>query len=287
MPTALTLLFPDGYVVGQGPVAGHIDDVLVLDESSGFTTEFDGSISCDGTLLVRGWGVDATRGLPAAGIVVTLGDAMVEAAYGDTRTDVAELYGDARLAPTGFRASIAPSATARGPSELRAYVVSSDAREIAQILGSREVHVVRGDAGVTFGEPSPAGLAAYAIDEWKAVGVGDHQHGDDLLVVRRGTVVALRGWAIDSAAKRPVRGVYLIVDGRDVVRGATGRRRDDVAATYGSEALGTAGFEIRFDTTGLVAGVHRLSLGLVSWDGAAHQRVELSQSLEIAPTLGP
>jgi hypothetical protein len=287
MPTALTLLFPDGYALGNGGAAGRIDQVQVYDESGNSGPVFDGSIASNGTLFVRGWGLDATRGLPAAGILVTLGDAVVEAVYGDARTDIAELYGDGRLAKTGFRATISPGASVTGPAELRAYVVSSDAREITHLGGSTEIHVVRGDAAVTFDTPMQPGLAAYAIDAWNAVPVAERSPAHDLLVVKRGTLVALSGWAIDAAAQRPVRGVYLIVDGCDVIRGSIGRRRDDVAAEFGSDALLAAGFEIRFDTTGLASGVHRLSLGMVSWDGAAHDRVELRQRLEVLPALRP
>jgi hypothetical protein len=288
VPTALTLLFPDGYVSVDGPAAGFVDSVEVLDETSGSTTPFDGTLASAGTLLVRGWAYDPVRGLPGAGVVVTLGGAVTEARYGEPRPDIAAHFGNERLARTGFTATVSPAAGTSGAVALTANVVSADAQAINALPGSRNVLIVPGDVTVSFALPLRPGFATHHIDDWRSLqGRGEAPFSEHLVTVERGTSVRLSGWAMDAGARRPVRGVYLVVDDRDVVRGLCGMRRDDVAASVGAPALATAGFEIRFDTSGLASGVHHLRLGLVTADGTAHDTIELGALLEILPPVRP
>lgn len=272
MATVLTMLYPHGYTVRENPVAGSIDMFGVLAVEEDVPKPFDGTASTSDTLFVSGWAIDPQYEALAAGVIVTLGDACVEADYGSERPDVGRSFGNERLSASGFRGVIAPRPDDTGPHEVRVLAVGIDGRTLFPI-GSRPVSIVAGSASLQMGTLAEAEFAAFDI----TAGRGGR--------AQRGETFEVSGWAYDRRAGSSIRGVFLVVDGVNVTYGAVGKARPSIADGIADRPSFASGFKIRFDTFGLTMGSHRLQIGFVSADGALRQIVDLAEALEILSPL--
>lgn|GEM_PF-1794486 len=77
-----------------------------------------------------------------------------------------------------------------------------------------------------------------------------------------GTMLVLRGWAVDKSGPRPAAAVCLLVDGRISTHAAVhlGGARPDVATALGTQAVVDSAFEVTFDPSALPRGKHRLAI---------------------------
>jgi hypothetical protein len=66
---------------------------------------------------------------------------------------------------------------------------------------------------------------------------------DHILIDNKNSLVKFVGWAGDQENKRPIDGIYVIVDGK-IVNGSYGLERTDVVTNLNSENLRYSGFEI-------------------------------------------
>ncbi len=281
MQTPLTILFPAGYAFNETE-CGNIDAVGVVSPDDGHIEPIAGPVSSADTLAITGWAMDGVSATLAAGVLITLGDRIIEATYGLPRPDVAGARGNDALLRSGFSARLAAAAGTAGATPLTAFAVSADGTAVGRVGATTVLEMRRADAEVTLSLPRRAGFAAYHLDSVRAVDAsGIDATAAPLLLVRRGAAIEVRGWAFDMLAAQSVRGVYLVVDGRDFVRGTLGYARQDVAEANRNRALRDCGFAIRFDTSGLVAGSHRLALGFIAFDGEAWDEVVAPSELVI------
>lgn len=92
--------------------------------------------------------------------------------------------------------------------------------------------------------------------------------GESLLVARP-EIISLRGWGADAAARLPLAGVCLTVDGKIVGNANVvyGSARPDVAAAFTQPALSATGYEISVSSVELPTGRHFISVVGVTADG--------------------
>ena len=127
-------------------------------------------------------------------------------------------------------------------------------------------------------QPSPAAAcptpAAASLSLLPHVTI-DEQHSVDLaqvdgtivtianrpkqIVVKRGGVVSLQGWAVDLESRHPSSAIYATV-ARSIVRGRVGIERTDVAQALHDPAYEYSGFILDIPTASLPAGTYTVAL---------------------------
>jgi len=86
-------------------------------------------------------------------------------------------------------------------------------------------------------------------------------------VVRRGHLLAVNGWAVDTARRAPAARVSLIVDGRLPILAQYGLPRPDVAKALRSNAYTRSGFSAMVPTGALSPGRHYFQVGVIPGSG--------------------
>jgi hypothetical protein len=88
--------------------------------------------------------------------------------------------------------------------------------------------------------------------------------------VPRDAQLIVSGWALDSSARSVAAGVYLCIDDDRCAIGQYGFDRPDVATATQNPAFRKCGFIVETAITDLAPGMHRLTLRIVTADGAAY-----------------
>lgn len=98
-----------------------------------------------------------------------------------------------------------------------------------------------------------------------------------------GTVLTVTGWAVDDAARKPGKAIFVRVDDGPPVVARDGIERDDVASALGVPAYAASGFEAKIPTAGLQPGQHELSLEIANVAGTGLYRVPKRIEFVVTP----
>jgi hypothetical protein len=271
MATILTYLYPQAYTFSDARSAGVIDEAAVRAAPGAAPVPLGAVISANETVVVRGWAIDPSRKQLAAGVILTLGDACSEAAYGVPRHDVATHFCNEALTASGFRGAICPAREQRGSHELQVFAVGIDGTSAYRVGSPIALTIVDGSAKIVVSTPLRPGFAVYHVDR----GPGER--------VPRGDTLTVSGWAYDRVAGAPVRGVFLTIDDTNLVHGLVGFARPDVVPVLHGKSTEASGFLVNFDTTGLTVGNHQARIGFISADGITQESFALARGVEILP----
>lgn len=228
---------------------GAIDGITLIT-----TNEETRSAVLGDVLDVRGWIVPPH--VPAN--IVVGGRRRYAMTVADPRLDVATALGTAIGQLSGFRAVVPTSDLESGRHEVALVAWDEDGTET--VLGKRTIEVnVHHPTGE--GKPVAAWIEFY-IDEAGTA----HPIEGDLLVVPRGEVVTIRGWAADDDARVAARGAVALI-GNHAAPVVYGFDRPDVAAAHGSDALRNSGFAASFPGTYLEGPETKFTISLLTGDG--------------------
>ncbi len=100
------------------------------------------------------------------------------------------------------------------------------------------------------------------------LGDSDVPTGDQRLVILRGRIFRISGWAADPVARRVAQSIIGVVDGTRQIDAAL-HERPDVAAHFAQPALSSSGFHLDVPTADLALGDHRVELSVLSSAGDA------------------
>lgn len=146
------------------------------------------------------------------------------------------------------------------------YPVAALVRIHAAFLEQHRLGIFRESPTIPDFAASPrAGTALATLDR---VGDGAATQGVTLAAEQP---IAVVGWALDGAARRPATAVYLLLDGRYTYRAEYGTARPDVATTIGSVAGDRVGFTATLPPGLATPGKqHTLAVRIVTADGTAY-----------------
>ena len=258
--------FPNGFLRRGEPVCGHFDEVRFLDT---LVRDADGErkrrIPRGCSLFVRGWAYNPSPPRPATAVLAWIDESFaIDVAYGRSRPDIALNFGVPELGTCGFQAMYPLGDLALGAHGVTLATLDGDGgyyvlpqAERFEIVPSRELF-----PGVARSEE---GRMNVSVDGFSAMRSGAIPSGGTLLV-ERGDIVYVRGWAIDTAGATGPHGVFAIVDDDEYVMGVHGLPREDVARTVRLPGVVRCGFTLRIPTRGLRSGPHRLQIAALAPD---------------------
>lgn len=148
----------------------------------------------------------------------------------------------------------------------RRAAVSLVAVSVAAFAAGYLAHRVPAHRGAAFPAVpafATADLGRIPFDSTPALGAIDR------VEMRLPRFVDIAGWTADGLRYGPGSGVFLLVDGKDRVRGepaSYGGDRPDVARVFDDDDLLWVGYRIRYVPDGLPPGPHRLQIVLASSD---------------------
>ena len=259
------LTFPDGLVRHAEPGAGNVDELHFFDT---LVRDVDGfgqrKIPAGCTLFVRGWAYAPAPPRVAAGVLAVLDEsAPIDAAYGRSRPDIALSFGRPELEPCGFQAIYPLAGLRPGPHTMR--IVIRDESDGFYELPKVEAFEIVPSRALFRGIARTDDRMRIEIDGFTTLRSGAIPSGGTLLV-ERGDIVYLRGWAIDRENATALRGVFGIVDDDEYVMGVHGLPREDVARTVRLPDVVRCGFSLRISTRGLQPGAHALRVAALAPD---------------------
>lgn len=261
------------------PAMGAIDEVNGIGGRVPDPATIPHAIPRGAPVYIHGWvWQPAIATAPLAAIVTVDGAYVAPARSGLLRPDVAAVHGAAAEA-SGFEAHV-PSHDLSDGLHVVTVVLMHDF--ITYSEGPQHiVTIVPGALRTTVTTPL-AGGQQIELDSLEIIGPMGSYASDVPSdgIVRYGSTVRARGWAIDVVAAQPCAGIYAIIDDEHVVRGRYGGPRSDVAAELGDPQFYHCAFEIHIDTAVIGIGDHVLRIGALSADGTTRSE-EQSRSLQI------
>jgi hypothetical protein len=266
----------------QVEVSGALDPLAGLSERpDGWAVSIDGFFSSDGHLhsFVRGskasiipyerpallkvWIVDVKSRRPPTAVLALLGGSYLPVYGPSDRNDAALHVGIPSAALCGFTIPVIPPWA--GTATVRLFALSVDGTYLRiPPITVRQENALRADA-------LPDGDTVRGnIDE---IRVGDFvSESHERVVVPRGTLVQIRGWAVDTLGPRLSGGVEAVIDGAEIVAALSGRLRPEIALDFGNTALADCEFLCSFDTVDWRRGAHSIALRAFSSRGDRIQR---------------
>jgi hypothetical protein len=112
-------------------------------------------------------------------------------------------------------------------------------------------------------------------------GDGVQQRGGAILVPEGGSSVKLTGWAVDGDNETTAGGVYVDIDGR-LFPAFYGMEKQDVADSLGTPSYRYSGFERALPVSEIGAGVHELSVIVLTSDKQGYYRSDQKVALQVA-----
>ena len=219
-------------------------------------------------LYLRGWALLPEPPQPAAGVIVSIGNAYsFETIYGKARPDIATFYGGRNLSACGFSAVQKLAALAVGAHEF--VVAALDANGDRYELTRQPFEIVPSSELLAGKTRASAGNIHVSIDG--VATLRDKQAYDGkTLRARIGDVVYVRGWAIDTGARAGLGGVLGVFDDAEYVLGVHGLPRDDAAAALNMPRARRCGFTLRMPTQRMRPGSHTVDVAVVAADGTSY-----------------
>lgn len=258
---------------------GHIDEVRFVDPLAR-NVDLAGNrrIPENSSVYLRGWAflADPPRTASAAGAAIDDGEPM-RLAYNQARPDVIKALGLDTSLPIGFHGVLSLSGLACGPHVLRVALVD-EAGATAPIEATISFEVVDGKLAFPATQRLERGEMTVAVDVFTSLGNRDGSATCDGPVAR-GTVLTIRGWAVDRRFTTAASDVYACLDRSTFVRGIIGTLRGDVAGSLGMQSVARCGYVVRIDTGSLALGEHVLEVRAIAADG---ERYAASESLSFS-----
>jgi hypothetical protein len=280
MTAAVELVF-DSLEIAAGGIGGMVDEISRIDLLSGDAIPLASNHTLtEGSLVrVRGWAADLGNGSLASAIVVRYGTERIEAAYGQRRPDIEEHFGTSVYRASGFSARFWLPHGGRYP--LQVFAIDATAATIVELpTAIEEITVLPGTLPFQLALPRRPGSARICVDG-VAVDAADEVPPDMLPDVRRGSILTIRGWAVDQTSRFVPRSLHAILDGGQLLLGSLGHARSDVAAALNNADYLGCGFTVRIDTYSLAPGKHILDLAIVAPDGNDYDISENAVSFDI------
>ncbi|MBD5655716.1 MAG: hypothetical protein IAI50_11145 [Candidatus Eremiobacteraeota bacterium] len=260
------LRFPDGFVRREEPGCGTVDDVRFLNtlvrdaDSTG-----NRRIPAGCNFLVRGWAYNPSPARLASAVLARIDDDLsIAVGYGRARPDIALHFSAPELEPCGFQAFYPLSDLELGPHSIKILTLDEAGgyyelprAETFEIVPSRQIF-----PGIA---RAPQERMNISIDGFTALRSGAIPSGGTLLI-ERGDIVYLRGWAIDMENATSLGGVFAIVDDDNYVMGVHGLPREDVARSVRLPDVVRCGFSIRVATKSLRRGRHTIRVAALVAD---------------------
>lgn len=258
--------FPGRYIALANEVPGSVDG------ASWFSQDRAGGegdpVPIGAAVCVRGWALNLSSDGPATNVVV-----MVDASYkyharvGGPRPDVAGLFENNALLPSGFEAIIPTGRLMPGDHEAAAFTVDPFSGRYARISQSLKFAVVADwttlSKQIGSARPGCRGNLDEIVDDSRGVVLTPVAGSVN---VPRGSRLSLRGWFCDFAAERPS-DAYAVVDGDRAYPVRYGTPRSDVVEMLERPMTPNVGFDVRVPTANLERGSHLLDVVAVSADG--------------------
>jgi hypothetical protein len=242
--------------------AGHIDEIDHIDVRSNGPHAAPHSVPKGAILSVSGWAALGEGRVPATGVYVIVDDGLpLEAFHGLPRSDVADFFENQALARSGFRGVLATSHLAAGPHVL-SLAVRDEAGRLIPVETAESFTIDASLDHLVLESPPSDAPATICID---ALSV-DGQPASEPLEAGPGSLIGIRGWAIDAPAETVGAGIFAVV-GTTVVTCTYGFVRDDVAEASGNPRLRLSGFSAAVPLDGIPAGEALIRLRLVAADG--------------------
>jgi hypothetical protein len=260
------LSFPDGFVRRAEPGSGNVDEIRFLDTLvRNVDSPGNRRIPAGCNVFVRGWAYNPSPARPARAVLATIDDGMsFDVAYGRSRPDIALSFGVPELEACGFQAIYGLAGLGLGQHVVKIVTLDeSDGffelphTEAFEIVPSRELF-----PGVA---RAPDERMRISIDAFTALRAGSIPSGG-MLLVERGDIVYVRGWAFDLENATSLRGIFAIVDDDDYVMGVHGLPREDVARDVRLPDVVRCGFTLRIATRSLKPGLHELRVAALAND---------------------
>lgn len=260
------LAFPEGFVRRAEPASGNVDEVHFLDT---LVREVDSRgerrVPAGCSVFLRGWAYNPSPARPARAVFAAFDDGTsFDVAYGRSRPDIALTFGVPALESCGFQGVYLLAGLGLGRHNVK--IVTLDESdgfhelpriESFEIVPSRELF-----PGLDRAEN---GRMKISIDGFTALRSGAIPSGGTLLV-ERGDIVYVRGWAFDTEHATSLRGVFAIVDDDEFVMGVHGLPREDVARNVRLPDVVRCGFTLRIATRPLRRGPHALRIAALATD---------------------
>jgi hypothetical protein len=215
---------------------GHLD---VLESARGLRSEAT-VVRQREVLFLQGWALNAER-QPVDRIFVGIDDTdPVKGVTGLDRPDVAQAVGSASAAKGGFAAAIPIGSIAPGLHSVWASFTAGD--EMFRVPGELRIEVLPALDPVADLAPRAEGWAVsidgvYVGDDRLAGAVGDG------MALAAASPAMLRGWAVDTQAKKPV-GDIVAYDANGPRLGVVGFDRPDVIDDLGLPGVQECGFGV-------------------------------------------
>jgi len=218
-------------------------------------------------------------GHDAASGVIGLVDGRDEiaASYQYAHQDFAERLHDERLFWAGFHLTVPTANMALGPHRIALYIVSKDRTHYFPTAKSVNFE------SISAGPPRPAVIGDRStlvgsldkVAPLEAAGIDGPETSP--VVFGRTRSLYLKGWLVDIAHRRPLRAMYVRIDGRQRFAIHPGELRPELRANFPQIAPLTAaygGFSGIVPLHGLSTGPHRFSI--VAVDATGHSAVVLA-----------
>ena len=240
---------------------------------------------------VRGWLVFPEDPSACTGAFFSIdGNRFVELVYGYVRQDVAASLSDSRYVGSGFSGLFSPAGLA--PGEHRIEVSLRDNRGRFVTLDSSFTFVLE-DSDLSASDPgvqdpgqierawsTTVGTTLGNIDEITVLGQDAPPEDALVLRARRGSMLAVRGWAIDERESKLAVAVKLVIDSKDCYPTVYGMERADVADALERPDFDKSGFVAILKTSNLSVGTHRISMRVAGESGAVYD-VDSAYSIEV------
>jgi hypothetical protein len=242
--------------------SGHIDDVDYVDVLAPGPHASPRIVPKGAILRVSGWAALDEGRIPATGVYLIVDDGLpLEALHGLPRPDVADFYENPQLAQSGFRGVLATSHLAAGPHVV-AIALRDEAGRIVPVDTAETFTLDASLDRVVLESPASEVPATIHVDALSVDGVP----AAEPLEAGPGSLIGIRGWAVDAPAGTVGAGVFAVVGGT-VVKCAYGFSRADVAEVLGNPRYGHSGFSAAVPLDGIPAGETLIRLRLVGADG--------------------
>lgn len=219
------------------------------------------TLSLGASAFIKLWVIDLAHNAPAAGVVARCGGLNLPVFSGVLRADAAAAVGLPQAAKCGFAVPVCPPIGGVASVELFA-LGRDDAYAYLGTIRFREMHPLPLSA------LRSTGRIRGRLDDIAAEGVVVSPPGD--VTVAPGSVVSLRGWAIDEQGPRRSGGVFAAIEGGATHQATYGGLREDVATALDVPGIVACEFTATIDTTGLSRGRHRISLVALTARGDAY-----------------
>lgn len=227
----------DGVYLSNGTPASSFDQGIAV-------------LSWGCSAFIKLWAIDLAKRAPPEAIIARSGGVYLRVIDSLMRHDAALSVGAPGAAQCGFAVPVSPSLSGTELVELFA-------------LGCNDTYVRIGEVKLRRPDTLPlsalprSGRIRGHLDEITVNGAPVSAADD--IAVAHGSVMKLRGWAVDEMGPRLSGGVFADIEG-DTFEALRGRIRPDVAALLDAPDVAACEFEATIDTTSLSPGRHRISM---------------------------